>query len=168
MRFKITDAEKKQAKHPHEIMLINLITNHILVFVGLLGMASVYPMLVMIVPAASFVILGYILFRARQSKERDPWYVFCHWQLTARRCHWFIWMLVLMIVIIVLDLFAIEMGARDVFVYALAGVSILPTMIFVLVLIMLESDAMHQISNGRLPKWLVERYPNPEAVPIEE
>ena len=168
MKFKISDAEKKQAKHPHEILLINLITNHILFFVGLLGMASVYPMLVLLVPGISLVILGYILFRAKQSKERDPWYVFCHWQLTARRCHWFLWMLALMVIAIIFGLVAIGMGARDVFVYALSGTAILPTMVFVLVLIMLESESMHQINNGRLPKWLVERYPNPEAVPVEE
>lgn len=168
MKFQVTDEEKRLARHPHEILLVNLITNHILVFVGLLGIASSYPEYMIVVPIISAAILGYILYRAGQSRGRDSWYVFCHWQLCARRCHWFIWMLVLMAVVIAAGWLAVRLGAMEVLVYALAGVGMLPTMLFVLALILLESDAMHQIKNGALPQWLVARHPNPEAVVIED
>ncbi len=55
----ISEAEHKAARHPHEFFLINLITNHILVFVGLLGMAKQEPYLILIVPIVSVVILSY-------------------------------------------------------------------------------------------------------------
>lgn len=168
MQFRITDEEKKRARQPHEILLVNLITNHILFFVALLGIASSYPEYLITVPILSAGILSYLLYRAGRSKDRDSWYVFCHWQLCARRCYWFIWMLVLMVAVIAAGWLAVRMGAMEVLVYALAGVGMLPTMLFVLALIMLESDAMHQIKNGALPKWLVERYPNPDAVIVEE
>ena len=52
--------------------------------------------------------------------------------------------------------------------YALGGVTILPTMLTVLVLIVMESDAMHQAKHGIVAKWYVEKNPNPEAVLVEE
>ena len=50
--------------------------------------------------------------------------------------------------------------------YALGGVAILPTLISVLVLIVMESDAMHKAKIGDVPQWLVEKYPNPDAKPL--
>ena len=42
MKFEISAQERKQARHPHEYFLVNLITNHILVFVGLLGLSLIH------------------------------------------------------------------------------------------------------------------------------
>ncbi|WP_419590911.1 hypothetical protein [Thiolapillus sp.] len=49
----ISEDARKKARHPHEFLLINLITNHILLFVGLLGMAKQEPWLLLIVPIIS-------------------------------------------------------------------------------------------------------------------
>jgi hypothetical protein len=49
-----------------------------------------------------------------------------------------------------------------------AGTGILPVMVTVLVLIIVESDALYHANQAKLPNWVVERYPNPEAKVIHE
>jgi len=165
MRFEIPDEERARARHPHEIFLINLIVNHILLFVSLIGMATSYPYLMLIIPAISLGILGYLLIRARRSLTTDPWFVKAHWQLCARRSRFFILMLGIMIaaIIIVLLVSGGEPGPQH---YALGGVAVLPTMLTVLALIIMESDAINQARQGILSKGMIERYPVPEGVVV--
>ncbi len=161
--FDVSSLEIKKARWPHEILLINLITNHILIFVGLFGLAKSYPLVMLVTPIVSFLVLGYILLRAKQSKaKQDPWFVFCHWQLCAKRSRWFIVMLVILLFIIMgllasvgWDPHALKPGH-----YALGGVAILPTMLTVLALVVIESDAMHKAFLGRVPESFIQLYPN--------
>ncbi len=165
MRFlDIPESERKQARHPHEYFLINLITNHILVFVGLLGMAKQEPYLILIVPTVSILILTYLIWRARLSRERDSWYVFAHWQLCARRSRFFIGMILLMGVGIAAILASVGGNVNDLKPghYAIGGLVMLPTLFTVLVLIIMESDAVHKANIGEVPDGLVKRYPPPE------
>jgi hypothetical protein len=61
------------------------------------------------------------------------------------------------------------LGMMEVAVQAMiGGMGVLPVMVTVLVLIVMESDAMHQATQQKLPKGIVERFPNSEMVPIEE
>ena len=161
----ISDAQRKQARHPHEFFLINLITNHILVFVGLLGMAKQEPWLLLIVPAVSILILTYLVWRAAISRKRDPWFVFCHWQLCARRSRFFIGMIVLMGLGIAAILTSVGGNVADLRPghYAIGGMVMLPTLFSVLVLILMESDAVHKAGIGDVPEWLVKKFPPSEG-----
>ncbi len=165
MKFEIPEEERTKARHPHEIFLINLIVNHILLFVSLMGMATSYPYLMLIIPAISLAILSYLIIRARRSLSIDPWFVMAHWQLCARRSRFFILMLGIMIaaVLLILLISGGEPGPQH---YALGGVAILPTMLTVLALIIMESDAINQARQGILSKGMVERYPVPEGVVV--
>jgi len=165
MKFDISEQERKQARHPHEYFLVNLITNHILVFVGLLGMARDKPMLLLIVPAVSILILSYLLYRARRAKKIDPWFACCHWQLCARRSRFFIGMIGFMGLVVLGLILSVggDVNALKPGHFALGGVAILPTMFSVLVLIIMESDAVHKANLGEVPDWLVKKYPRPEA-----
>ncbi len=165
MLFDISEQESKQARHPHEYFLINLITNHILVFVALLGMAKTYPWVLLITPAVSILILSYLMMRARRALKSDTWFVACHWQLCARRSKFFIAMLALLGVVftgLLLsvggDTSALRPGHK-----ALGGVLALPTMLTVLTLIVMESDAVHKAKIGEVPDWLVKKFPKPAA-----
>ena len=61
------------------------------------------------------------------------------------------------------------LGMMKVAVLALiGGVGILPTMVTVLALIIMESDAMHQAKQGKLPDSILEKFPNPGLQVIEE
>ncbi len=165
MKFDISEQERKQARHPHEFFLINLITNHILVFVGLLGMAKENPMILLIVPLISILILSYLLFRARRAFKQDTWFVCCHWHLCARRSRFFIGMIALMGLVVLGLVLSVggDVNALKPGHYAVAGVAMLPTVFSVLVLIIMESDAVHKANSGDVPNWLIKKFPVPEV-----
>ncbi|MBK5941260.1 hypothetical protein [Halochromatium roseum] len=170
MRFEVSDREIKQANIPHEIFLTNLIGNHILMAVAAGGIAGSFPWVMAIIPAISFSILSYSLWRARRSIGRDPWYVMCHWQVCARRSRIFIGMLSLLMVAILLGWVGHVYGGmmKEAAIALVAGIGILPVMVTVLVLIIVESDALYNASQAKLPAWVVERFPNPDAIRIDQ
>jgi hypothetical protein len=170
MKFEISDATAHKAKIPHEILLTNLIGNHILWFIAALGMAGSYWQPLLVVPVFSFVALSYILWRARRAKSQDDWYVMCHWQICAARSRVFIYLLLMGVMVVVLGWVGYTyFGMMKVAVYAISGgVGILPVMVTVLILILMESDALHQASLHNLPRRIVEKYPPPADVRVLE
>jgi hypothetical protein len=170
MKFEITDRDAHRAKIPHEIFLTNLIGNHILWFVAALAVVGSYWQPLALVPAFSVTSLLYILWRARRSLRGDPWYVMCHWQIAARRSRIFMGMLALLGVVSASGWYGyahLKM-MKEMVLAMIGGIGLLPVMVAVLVLVMLESDLLHQASQHRLPKAIVERFPNPEIKVIEE
>jgi hypothetical protein len=170
MRFEVSNAEIKKANVPHEVFLTNLIGNHILMTAGAGGMAGTFPWIMATIPITSFGLIGYTLWRARRSIGRDPWYVMCHWQVCARRSSLLLLMLILLLAIAGLGWIGYTYaGMMKEAVWALiGGVGILPVMVTVLILIIAESEALYHANQARLPKWVVERYPNPHARLIVE
>ena len=170
MRFELGADEIKGAKVSHELFLINLIGNHILWFVAALGVVSSVPQPLMLVPVISIAILGFTLWRARRALTRDPWFVRCHWQIAAHRSWLFIAMLGLLGFVSTMGWLGYTyLGMKKVEVLALiGGIGLLPVMVTVLVLIIMESDALYQAHQGRLPRSVVQRYPNPQMTVLEE
>ncbi|NCF10560.1 MAG: hypothetical protein GWP66_07755 [Gammaproteobacteria bacterium] len=168
--YPVDEPARKRAKIPHEVFLTNLVGNHILVFVATLGMASHMILPVMSVPVISVLCLGYTLWRARRAKRRDDWYVMCHWQAAARFSWIFIGMLALLAFSATVAWFGYDsFGIRKEAALALVGgIGLLPTMVTMLILIIIESDLLHQAAHGRLPKWVVRRYPPPEGMGLQE
>jgi hypothetical protein len=161
MHPEITDHQQlKDACHPHELFLINLIFNHILLFAAALGAASSSPLFVVPIPVVSAAILTFTLWRARQALVRDPWFVKCHWQVAARRSRLFLGLLSIVVGIVV-SIWLLAGGHPRPQHWALLGAVILPTMVTILVLIIMETEAMQQARHGLLPKWVIERFPNP-------
>lgn len=165
MRFDVSDNESRKAGIPHEIFLTNLIGNHILMAIAAGGVAGSFPWVMAIIPVISFALIGYSLWRARQARVRDPWFVMCHWQISARRSRLFLLVLLgLMAVAVVAWAAHVFGGVMKEAAIALAiGTGLLPVMVTVLVLILVESDALHQAHQGKLPDWVWERFPNPQA-----
>jgi hypothetical protein len=170
MRFQVSKQEIQRANVPHEIFLTNLIGNHILMAVAAGGIAGSFPWAMAVIPAISFAILGYTLWRARRAIGRDPWYVMCHWQVCARRSRLFILMLSLLLVAMALAWAGHVYGGimKEAAIALVIGGGILPVMVTVLVLIIVESDALYHASQAKLPRWVVERFPNPNAIVIED
>ncbi len=166
MTYDIDEATAHAAKHPHEIFLINLIFNHILLFVAFISASSLQHW-VILVPVISFAILGYTLWRARRSLRVDPWFVKCHWQIAARRSMIFILMLGIMAAAIVVILL-VSGGDPKPQHYAIGGAAVLPTMVTVLALIIMESESLHQAKSGILPRWVEERFPEGTLEPVGE
>ena len=170
MLFEISDEEKKKAKFPHDLFLINLIGNHILTFVATLGLATSWAWAMLIVPIVSFFILGTIIYKGKKSRRNEAWFVMCHWQIALKRSLFFIKMLLTISAVAAVGLYGYtNLGWMKEAVYALiGGVCLLPTMVTTLVLIIMESDALHQASEGKLPDKTIELYPNPDAKIIRE
>lgn len=165
MRFEVSDREIKKANIPHEIFLTNLVGNHILMAVAVGGVAGSFPWVLAVIPAISFTLLGYTLWRARRSIKQDPWYVMCHWQVCARRSRIFIAMLSLLLAVMALGWLGHVYGGmmKEAVIALVVGVGILPVMTTILVLIIIESDALYHANQAKLPKWVVERFPSPDA-----
>jgi hypothetical protein len=170
MRFEVSTEEIKKANVPHELFLTNLIGNHILMAVAAGGVAGSFPWVMAMIPAISFSILGYTLWRARRSLRQDPWYPMCHWQVCARRSKIFIVMLTMLLTIMALGWVGYTyLGMMEEAVMALiGGLGILPVMVTVLVLVLIESEALYHANQAKLPDWVVQRFPNPDAKVIEE
>jgi len=162
-RFEIAKDETFRAKWPHEIFLINLVFNHILVFASTFGVFSTFPLMVLIVPITSFAITGYILIKARQiAKGNETWFVKSHWAIADKRNKHFMWLLVITCIIVGGGLLVSKlMGWSKIATIALiGGFGLLPFMVSLLVLIVLGNDSMYQARHGKLPKRFVEQNPD--------
>lgn len=170
MKFEISDELAHKAKIPHEILLTNLIGNHILWFIAALGLAGSYWQPLALVPVFSIAALTYILWRAHRSRSQDDWYLMCHWQICAARSRLFIYMLLMGLIVAFLGWLGYSQFGmmKEVVIALTSGIGILPVMVTVLVLILMESDILHQASLHKLPKRIVEKYPVPDSVVVLE
>lgn len=170
MKFEISDELTHKAKAPHDIFLTNLIGNHILWFVAALGLVRSYWQPLALVPVVSLSLLAYTLWRAKQSPQRDEWYVMVHWQIAAERSRFFIYMILAVLTVCLLGWIGYTyLGMMKVAVVALiGGIGLLPIMVTVLILILMESDALHQAALHKLSNRIVEKYPVPEGVVVTD
>ncbi len=162
-RFDIAHEETVRAKWPHEIFLINLVFNHILVFASTFGVFSTFPLMVLIVPITSFAITGYIVIKSKQiARSDETWFVKSHWIIAAKRNSSFLKLLTITCAIIGGGLLLSKMmGWSKITTIALiGGFGILPFMVALLVLIVMGNDSMYQARHGKLPKRFVEQHPD--------
>ena len=170
MHFDIPEAIQQQAKNPHEIFIINLVGNHILWFVAALGIFNSFWQPIVLVPVISASVMIYTIFRARKSRDQDDWFVMCNWQMAARRSKVFALILMIGFTIGCLGWVGYSFfGMPKVAVLAMVGgVGLLPVMVSVLVLVVMEADAVYQASSGILSKTQFERFPNDSVVILED
>ncbi|MDD2928852.1 MAG: hypothetical protein PHP05_05590 [Sideroxydans sp.] len=154
-KYNATPDEIVRAKWPHEIFLINLVFNHILVFASTFGVFSTFPLMVLIVPVTSFAITGYILIKARMVEAGDDTiFVKAHWGLAHKRNSHFMWLLSITCGVMAGGFWiSSAMGWSKIATIALmGGVGLLPFMVSLLVLIVLGNDAVHQAKSSKMPK----------------
>jgi len=170
MQFEISKEDKHKAKIPHEILLVNLVGNHILWFIASLGIAKSYWQPLALVPIVSVSILAYIFWRGRRSQQMDSWYVQAHWNVCMARSRLFSYMLGLLLVVSLFGWLGYTyLGMMDIAVKAIiGGAGLLPVMVTVLVLIVLESDALHQANHGIVSDGYVKRRPAPADLVVVE
>ncbi|MFA5370804.1 MAG: hypothetical protein WC053_03020 [Sideroxydans sp.] len=144
-----------RAKWPHEIFLINLVCNHILVFAATFGVFSTFPLMVLIVPLMSLIITGYISFKAKQvARSTEIAFVKAHWALANKRNTHFMWLLAITCVVVGGGFMLSKvMGWSKIATIALlGGVGLLPFMVSLLILIVMGNDSMYQARHSRMPK----------------
>ncbi|OGS90485.1 MAG: hypothetical protein A2Z95_04605 [Gallionellales bacterium GWA2_60_18] len=162
-QFDVSPEEAKRAKWPHEIFLINLVFNHILVFASTFGVYSTFPLMVLVVPLTSFAITAYIIVKGRQIAAGDEtWFVKSHWAICAKRNRYFLLLLSAACLLIGGGYWLSQaMGWSKIATLAmLGGGAILPFMVSLLILIVLGNESVHLARVGRLPKRFVEQNPD--------
>jgi len=150
-----TPDEITRAKWPHEIFLINLVFNHILVFASTFGVFSTFPLMVLVVPITSFIITGYILVKARKIAAGDETvFVKAHWVVADKRNKLFMWLLTVTCTVVGGGLLLSKMmgWSKIATIALLGGVGLLPFMVALLVLIVLGNDSMYQARHRKLPR----------------
>jgi len=169
-QFSISPEEGKHAKWPHEIFLINLVFNHIFVFVASIAVVGTLPLLPALVPVISFSIIGYIVLKARQvAAGNDTWFVKSHWRIGARHNRIFMLLLAATCLVSGGGLWLSKMlgWAKIQTIALIGGVGLLPFMVSLLVLIVLGNDSVYQARTGKLPKRFVEQNPGPQSASIQ-
>jgi hypothetical protein len=164
--FNISPEEAKRAKWPHEIFLINLIVNHVFVFLTTVSVVGTFPLMPLLIPVISGCIISYIVFKSRQVANSDEtWFVKSHWQICARRNRLFLLLLSVPLIVTALGLSLAKIyGWSKIPTIALiGGVGLLPFMVSLLVLIVLGNESVHLARSGKLPKRFVELNPNPQS-----
>ena len=160
-----TAREITLAKRAHDTFLSNLIVNHILLFSGIATLGQSYFHLMGLVPVISVLIIAYTLLRAAKLQRTDSEFVFVHWQIAARWSRLLAMMLSLLAVISLSAWLAhTQLGLMREMSYALAaGLGLLPTLVSVLVLVVVESDALHHAKECTYPKWARRRFLDEES-----
>lgn len=165
-----SEKERAAAKIPHDIFLSNLIGNHILVFTAIATFGPTYIKYLLLVPLLSFIALAYTYFRSGRVKREDSEFVWAHWQVARRWSKIFFFILTLLVTVSVLGwLGKTYLGMMKEAVFGMiGGLGLLPTLISVLVLIVIESDSLHQARVGTLPKWAQRRFLGIEPEPTQD
>lgn len=94
MFFRIDAAERRKAKSPHELAMVNLLLFNLLTGVALLAgsmaqpdsLIATYKWLAIAVPlGVSLAIIAFTWRRAARAGGSAPWFVAAHWKLAASR-----------------------------------------------------------------------------------
>jgi Na+-transporting methylmalonyl-CoA/oxaloacetate decarboxylase gamma subunit len=151
--YDVGPSETKAATIPHDILIFNLIGNHILITVLVGGLAKTFPFLLALPVAISTTLISYTLWRAKQSPKRDTPFVQCHWAVAAKRTRTFLVMLAILAGVSGFAAFAhFYMGLMAEAAMALVGgMGILPVMVTLLILVIMESEALHMAKHKRAP-----------------
>ncbi|MEH6628142.1 MAG: hypothetical protein V7739_16995 [Motiliproteus sp.] len=170
MKFDLPAEDMRRAKAPHELFLTNLVGNHILWFVSALGIFNTYWQPLLLVPILSVAAISYSIWRAGHSRKNDEWFEMVQWQIVAKRSKIFALIMLAGCVVAALGWVGYTyLGMMKVAVIAtVGGIGLLPVMVSVLVLIVMESDAMHQGSSGVMSNGIFERFPNDDVIILED
>lgn len=151
--YDVGHTQAKLATIPHDILIFNLVGNHILITVLVGGLAGTFPFLLALPVVISASLISYTLWRAKKSPQWDTPFVHCHWSVTAKRTRVFLVMLAILATVSGFAAFAhFYMGLMLEAAMALVGgIGILPVMVTVLILTIMESDALHMAKHKRAP-----------------
>jgi hypothetical protein len=154
------DKEREAARTPHDIFLTNLIANHILLFTAIAATGRSYFEFIVLVPLMSFSFMGYTFIRSSQIKREDSEFVYIHWQIARRWSFFFAIVLSVVVTVAVLGWLSYTyLGLMKEAAFALVGgLSFLPTLVSVLILIVIEMDSLNHARVGTLPAWAKRRF----------
>lgn len=177
MFFPVAESDRRLARLPHELSMVNLLLFNLLMLIALLGGSFLqadsplapYKLFGVAVPLGiSLAIIVYTFVCAGRLAARGPWFAAVHWRLTTAR-----YRILLIAYLVGAGLIGLgwllahtqsKPAMQDLMFIALQRVAIAPMLITLMVIIMLESGAIYQAQRGEVPDGLVKRMPPPPGL----
>jgi hypothetical protein len=168
MIFEIDENERKRAKSPHELSMINLVGCHLVATPAAIVLDV--GMLAFLIPLTlSLAVITFIWFRVLTDTQRAPWFVTAHWRLSANRTRILLIGYAVSALIMGLALMSTAGSDKaDIMMLAISRVAVVPTLLAVMVCFVLESGAIYQAGRGEVPDGIVRDMPPPDALAVVE
>ncbi len=179
MQCSVNDEERRRARAPHELFMLNLAFFHLLLTPATIAVidkqvslggytlqigdwAMLFPPLVWI----TVILLTWL--RTRRAERAEPWFVMIHWRLAMRRYRLMIFAYLASALLIgmggVIDATASDPHMGTILFTVVTRIGVMPTVVMVLVAFALENSALAQAKVGEAPDGLAERYPPPAGL----
>jgi len=163
MLYDIDDALKRQARAPHELLMINLAAFHLLLAPASIAL-DIGAWGLLLPPLFSALVIAYIYMRGHRPAAATPWFVLMHWRLAWRRCRLLLMGYTASALIIgggsLLALTAQKHSMREIIFTIATRVGVMPTIIMVLVLFVLANSGLELAGKGEVPDGLLKLYPS--------
>jgi len=161
MNFEISDEEKKQAKAPHNLFVLNIFLFNLLMTPAAIVMdVGMYGFLIPLI--CSLSVIAYIY---QHSKKTTIWFVDMHWRLSFRRCQYLMagYALTAFLVLLawLISLTASDARMAEIIFTAVSRVAVAPTVLAVMGTVVLEAGGFHLVNQGEVPDALVTKFPPP-------
>lgn len=164
MLYAIDDALKRQARTPHELLMINLAAFHLLLAPASIAL-GIGAWGLLLPPLFSALVIAYIYVRAHRPTADTPWFVVMHWRLAWRRCRLLLMGYAGSAVIIgggsLLALTAQKHSMQEIIFTIATRVGVMPTIVMVLVLFVLANSGLELAGKGEIPEGLLKLYHPP-------
>jgi len=162
MNFEISEEEKKLAKLPHTLFVLNVLLFNLMMTPAAIVMdVGMYGFLIPLI--CSLSVISYIYIRSR---KQTKWFVDMHWRLAFRRCQFLMMGYTITALLVslgwLISLSASDAKMAEIMFTAITRVAVVPTLLAVMVTVVLEAGGHHLINSGTVPDWLVEKFPMPE------
>jgi len=161
MNSEISDADKKLARSPHNLFIINVfLFNLMLTPAAIVLDVGMYGFLIPLVCSLSVIVYIY-----QRSKKSTSWFVDMHWRLSFRRCQFLMlgYMITAFLVLVawLISLTTSDAKMAEIIFTAISRVAVAPTVLAVMATAVLEAGSYHMVNKGEVPDKLVEKFPPP-------
>ncbi len=174
MFFPVPETDRRRAKSPHELAMVNLLLFNLVALIVLLGGSFMqadsplapYKALGVAVPLGiSLAIIAFTFWRASRAAAGGHWFVAAHWRLATGRYKILLAAYLAGAVLVGLGWLLAHTqekpAMQDMMFIALQRVAIAPMLITLMVIIMLESGSIYQAQRGEVPDNAIKRFPPP-------
>ena len=147
--------DRKSAKAPHELFIINMVVVHLFFSLGMIKLLG-FSMdgAIASVIALSLYIIVYTFFQTKRAKENAPHLVYLHWKLSLDRYKLIVGTYVFYFLVTLL-LFFIDIDAP----LNMGGISIVPLFFAVLASITLGFGSVFNAGRGEIDKVFMQDQP---------
>lgn len=159
MNVSVSDNEKRLARVPHNLFVLNiLIVNLLMTPVAIVMNIGMYGFFIPLICSLAVILYIYTRLSCQSS-----WFVEMHWRLSFRRCLFLMLGYALSAILIgvgwLISLSSQDATMAEIIFTAVSRVAIVPSLLAVMATVVLEAGGYHQINHGIVPEWLVRKFP---------